>query len=236
MGVNVRQRVSLPGAFSFGAAFAMLKVWGRATSANVQKVMWTVGELGLAHERIDVGGAFGKLDTPGFVAMNPNKLIPAIDDNGFILWESQAIVRYLADAYGRGTLASQDRKTYATADQWMDWCSGALYPDIIGTCFMGLIRTSATERNEIAIHAAAKRVGEKLALLDAHLAKHAYIGGATLSMADIPAGTLMYRYFTLPIPRPALPHVEAWYTRLTTRPAYAQHVMVDYTALRVPGA
>jgi glutathione S-transferase len=214
----------------------MLTVWGRTTSANVQKVMWTVGELGLAHERIDVGGAFGKLDTPEFLAMNPNKLIPTINDNGFILWESQAIVRYLAETYGRGTLASQDRKAFARADQWMDWTSSSLYPDIIGTCFMGLIRTPAADRNEIAVHSAAKRVGETLGLLDAHLAKHDYIGGATLSMADIPAGTLMYRYFTLPIPRPALPNVEAWYARLTARPAYAKHVMIDYSALKVPGA
>jgi glutathione S-transferase len=214
----------------------MLKIWGRTSSSNVQKVMWAVAEMGLPHDRIDAGGAFGQLDTPEFMAMNPNKLIPAINDNGFTLWESQAVVRYLAEAYGRGTLASQDRKTFALADQWMDWSSTTIQPEVIGTCFMGLIRTSAADRNEIAIHASAKRVGEKLALLDAHLAKQPYIGGATLSMADIPAGTLMYRYFTLPIPRPALPNVEAWFARLQARPAYTKHVMIDYSALKVPGA
>jgi glutathione S-transferase len=214
----------------------MLKIWGRASSGNVQKVMWAVGELGIQHQRIDAGGAFGGLDTPAFAAVNPNKLIPAIDDDGVVLWESHAIIRYLADSYGRGTLASQDRHTYAVADQWMDWAHTTIQPDVIATCFMGLVRTPAAERNNAAIVTAAKRAGEKLAILDAHLAGRAYIGGTTLSMADIPAGTLMYRYFTLPIERPKLANVEAWYARLCARPSYAQHVMIDWAPLKVAGA
>jgi glutathione S-transferase len=235
-GVNVRQRVSLPGAFSFGATVAMLKVWGRATSSNVQKVMWAVGELGIAHDRIDAGGPFGKLDTPEFLALNPNKLIPAIDDDGFTLWESNAIVRYLADTYGRGTLGPQDRKAFAGADQWMDWAATTIQPDVIGNIFMGVIRTSAVERNQATLDAAIQRVGDKLGLLDAHLAGRAYVGGTALTMADIALGSLMYRYFTLPISRPNLPNVEAWYARLQARPAYKAHVMIDYSALKVPGA
>jgi len=214
----------------------MLKVWGRLTSANVQKVMWAVEELGLAHERIDAGGAFGKLDTAEFAALNPNRLIPVIDDNGFHLFESNVIVRYLAETYGRGSLAPQDRQAFARADQWMDWNATTLQPDVIGTLFWGLYRTPAAERNVAAIELAAKRAGEKLAILDKVLAKQEFIGGMRLSMADIPAGTMMYRYFTLPIARPSLPHVEAWYQRLCARPAYQKAVMVDYSGLKVPGA
>jgi glutathione S-transferase len=214
----------------------MLKIWGRNSSANVQKVMWAVGELGLPHERIDAGGAFGKLNTPEFAGMNPNKLIPVLDDGGFQLWESNAIVRYLADTYGRGTLAPQDRKAFATADQWMDWNATTIQTDVISTVFIGMIRTPASERNQAAIDLAIKRAGEKLALLDAHLATRAYICGPTLTMADIPIGTLMYRYFGLPIARPSLPNLEAWVARLQARPAYAQHVMIDFAPLKVPGA
>ena len=214
----------------------MLKIYGRTTSANVQKVMWAVAELGLPHERIDAGGAFGKLDSPEFKAMNPNGLIPCVDDNGFALWESHAIVRYLADTYGRGTLGPQDRRAYATADQWMDWSHTTIQPEIIATLFWGLIRTPAAERNIAAIDAAAKRAGEKLAILDQRLKGRDYIGGMTLTMADIPLGSLMYRYFTLPVARPSLPDVEAWYARLCARPAYKAHVCVDYMGLKVAGA
>ena len=148
----------------------MLKVWGRANSANVQKVMWAIAELGLPHQRIDAGAAYGKLDTPEYGAMNPNRLVPVLDDNGFILWESNAIVRYLCETYGRGTLASQDRHEFARADQWMEWNATSIQPEVIGTCFLGFIRTAAADRNLAAIEAAAKRAGDRFALLNAHLA------------------------------------------------------------------
>ena len=214
----------------------MLKVWGRITSSNVQKVMWAVNEIGIPHERIDAGGAFGKTNTPEFGAMNPMRLIPVLDDNGFVMWESNAIVRYVAETYGRGSLAPQDRQAFAKADQWMDWTATSVQPDIISTIFWGLIRTPAAERNVAAVDASIKRAGERLALLDAHLVGRDYVGGMTLTMADIPIGSLMYRYFTLPIARPSLPNVEAWYGRLSARPAYKANVMVDYSGLKVPGA
>lgn len=198
--------------------------------------MWAVQELGIPHERLDVGGSFGGLETAGFAAMNPMRLIPVIDDGGFLLWESNAIVRYLADTYGRGTLAPQDRQSSAVADQWMDWTATSIQPDIITTLFWGLIRTTAAQRNGPAMATAAKRAGERLAILDAHLQDRAYVGGTALSMADIPIGSLMFRYFTLPIARPSLPHVEAWYHRLAARPAYVTAVMVDYSSLKVVGA
>lgn len=213
----------------------MLKVWGRKTSVNVQKVMWTVGELGLAHERVDAGGPFGGLDTPEFSKLNPNRLVPVIEDDGFVLWESNAIVRYLTATHG-GELAATDERQRALADQWMEWTNFMLYPDIIVTCFLGLIRTPAQDRNVAAIEAAAKRAGERLAILDAQLAGRSYILGDQPTAADIGCGSLMYRYFTLDIPRPRLGNVEAWYQRLTERKAYQDHVMIDYQAMKVPGA
>jgi glutathione S-transferase len=214
----------------------VLRVWGRATSANVQKVMWAVTELGLTAERVDAGGAFGGLDTPAFAAMNPNRLVPVIDDGGFTLWESDAIVRHLATTYGRGGIMPADAKDAARADQWMSFSAMGLYPDIISTLFHGLVRTPAAERNTAAIEAAARRAGERLAVLDAHLAGRAFVLGDTLTVADIPAGTLMYRYHTLPVARPSLPNVAAWYARLQERPGYRAHVMIDYQVLKVPGA
>ena len=214
----------------------MLKVHGRKTSVNVQKVMWVVGELGLPHTRTDVGGAFGGLDTPEYGAMNPNRLVPVIDDGGFILWESAAIVRYLSERYGRGTLAPEGHHAYARADQWMEWAGTTLMQPIIATCFLQLIRVQAAVRDTKAVAAAAKTVGEKLAVLDAHLADRQFIMGDQLTMADIGVGSLLYRYFNLVIERPRLVNVDLYYRRLTARPAYRQHVMVDFEAMKVPGA
>ncbi|MEZ5843626.1 MAG: glutathione S-transferase N-terminal domain-containing protein [Hyphomicrobiaceae bacterium] len=214
----------------------MLKVWGRKTSVNVQRVMWAVGELGLAHERIDAGGPFGGLDTSEFGRLNPNRLVPTIQDGTFSMWESNAIVRYLAASYGRGSLAPSDAKACAKADQWMDWGLTTLNGDIIATCFFQLIRTPAADRNAAGVAAAAKRAGEKLAILDAELSGRPFILGDTLTMADIAVGSFMYRYFNLAIERPTLAGVEAWYQRLQSRPAYREHVMVDFTAMKVPGA
>lgn len=214
----------------------MLKVWGRKTSVNVQKVMWAVGELGLAHERIDAGGPFGGLDAPAYGKLNPNRLVPTIEDNGFVLWESQPIVRYLAETYGRGQLAPEGRHGYARADQWSDWAITTLYADIIGSCFLGLIRTPAKDRDTARIATAAENAGKKLAILDAHLAGRKWIVGDHLSFADICAGAQMYRYYNLEIERPRLGNVIAWYQRLTDRKPYQEHVMVDFQAMKVPGA
>jgi glutathione S-transferase len=214
----------------------MLKVWGRKTSVNVQKVMWTVAELGLPHERIDAGGSFGRTDTPEFAAMNPNKLVPVIDDKGFILWESNAIVRYLAQQYGRGSLSPNNPHVAARADQWMEWSITEVYRDLISVCFSGTIRVIAKDRDHVGIAAAAKRVGAKLAILDRQLEGHDFICGDQLTMADIAVGTLMYRYFTLPIERPSNPNVERWYGSLSARAPYQQHAMIDWQAMKIPGA
>jgi glutathione S-transferase len=214
----------------------MLTIWGRKTSINVQRVMWAVAELGLGHERIDAGGAFGKTDTPAYGAMNPNRLVPVIDDAGFTLWESNACTRYLADTYGRGTLAPLSPQDRARADQWMDWANSTLYPDVIVGLFVQFVRVTAADRNMAAIAVTAQRTGERLAILDAQLAGREFISGKDLTMADIAVGSLLYRYFTVPIARPSLPNVEAYYQRLAAREAYKTHVMIDWVSMKIPGA
>lgn len=214
----------------------MLKIWGRKTSVNVQKVMFAVGELGLKHQRFDFGGPFGGLDTPEYGLLNPNRLVPTIDDEGFVLWESNAITRHLAQRYGRGTLSPADELGFAKADSWMDWSLTTIYSDIISTCFLQMIRTPASERNVALVDAASRRAGEKLAILDKQLNGRHFIMGENVTIADVAIGTLMYRYFNLPIQRPSLPNVESWYKRLAARPAYQAHVMVDFQSMKVPGA
>lgn len=214
----------------------MLKIWGRKTSVNVQKVMWAAAELDLPHERIDAGGPFGQVDTPEFAALNPNRLVPVIDDAGFVLWESDAVVRYLAEAHGRGRLAPEGRHAFARADQWMTWASTSLYGDVIGVCFVQFVRVTAENRNHALIDAAVSRIHQRLAILDKHLADRHFILGDQLTMADIGVGALMYRYFNMDITRSRAAHVEAWYQRLTSRRAYQDHVMIDFQAMKVPGA
>ncbi|MCP5156211.1 MAG: glutathione S-transferase [Ectothiorhodospiraceae bacterium] len=210
----------------------MLKIWGRTTSSNVQKVMWAVAELGLAHERVDAGGAFGGLDTAEYGAMNPNRLVPTVDDGGTVLWESNAIVRYLAVKYGEGTLAPRDLGERARADRWMDWQISTIGPNW-GRMFLGLVRTPPSKRNMAEIDAAVERLGESYRILDAQLAGRDYIMGDHLTMADIPLGVSLYRYYELDVKRPSLPNVEAWYARLKARPAYAKHAMVPFASLMV---
>jgi glutathione S-transferase len=214
----------------------MLKIWGRKTSINVQKVMWAVGELGLPHERFDFGGEFGGLERPEYGKLNPHRLVPTIDDNGLVLWESNAIVRHLAQTYGRGSLSPADESAYALSDSWMDWSLSSLYGDIVLTCFLQLVRVPAAERDVAAVETAAKRAGERLGILERQLTGRSYITSDQMTIADIAVGTLMYRYFNLPLPRPALPNIERWYNRLTQRTAYQTHVMIDFGPMLVPGA
>jgi len=214
----------------------MMKLWGRNTSVNVQKVLWALDELGLAYERIDAGGAFGGLDTPEYARLNPNRKIPVLEDGDFSIWESGAIVRYLAEAYGAGMLSPADLKSRALATQWCNWCLGSVYVDFIVHTFQPLIRVTAAERDTRSLAAAAERVGKAFQILDQALAGHDFIVGDALSFADIEIGSLMHRYYTLPIDRPALPSVEAWYGRLKTSPAYQKHIMQDWTIMKIPGA
>jgi len=209
----------------------MLKLWGRNTSINVQKVLWVLGELDLAYDRIDVGGAFGGLDQPAFLALNPNGLIPVLEDGDAHIWESHAIIRYLAAKYDAGGLWPEDPADRAQADQWMEWHVTTLYPDFIAT-FLGLVRTPPSQRNMASIELAAKRAGWHYEKLEEHLEGRDFICGDSLTMGDIPLGATLYRYFTLEIERPDLPNIEAWYARLQERAAYRDGVMISYEGLR----
>ncbi len=202
-----------------------MKIWGRANSLNVQKVLWCAEELGLAYDRVDVGGAFGGNREPAYLAMNPNGLVPTVETNGLVLWESNSIVRYLAARHGQGTLWPADAGQRAEAERWMDWqLSTANGP--MTTIYWGLIRTAAEKRDLPAIEAARRSMNEIWGRLDRTLAARPYVGGETLSTGDIPVGALAYRWLNLPIERAELPHLQAWYERLTTRPAYRRTVMI----------
>ncbi|MGV7212478.1 glutathione S-transferase family protein [Bradyrhizobium sp. UFLA05-112] len=210
----------------------MLKVWGRRSSFNVQKVMWLIGELGLAHEHIDAGGSFGGLDAPEFLAMNPHGRVPVIDDGGTIVWESHAILRYLAARHGAERFWSEDHAVRARVDGWMDWSQTALQPDFLTGVFWGFFRTPEDQRNWPAIRTALARCAEHFAKLDRLLEQRPFLLGAELSLADITAGTSLYRYFELEIERPALPAVERWYRTLRGREAFRTHVMIPFGELR----
>ena len=209
----------------------MIRIWGRTNSINVQKAMWAIGELGLEHERFDAGGRFGGLDDDAYLALNPNGKIPTLQDGGAVVWESNAVVRYLAARYGAGSLWPEDPAVRARADQWMDWHVTTLFPEL-ATVFWGLVRTPPARRDNAAIALATKRAGWLYELLDEQLEGREFLAGEGFTMGEIPLGATLYRYFTLEIERPELPNVEAWYARLRQRPAYREHVMVSYEDLR----
>jgi len=212
-------------------SFQMLTVWGRRSSLNLQKVMWLVGELGMEHRHLQAGGQFGGLDTPEFRAMNPHGRVPVIDDNGTIVWESHAILRYLAARYSNGRFWSEDPGERSQADRWMDWSQTALQPDFLLGVFWGFYRTPESQRNLPAIHDKVARCARHFQLLDKMLADREFLSGNVLTLADIPAGTSLYRYFELEIERPSVPNVEAWYRRLQERRVYRGHVMVPFSEL-----
>ena len=210
----------------------MLRVWGRRNSINVQKAMWAIGELDIAHVHIDAGGPFGGLDSDAFGAMNPNRRVPVIDDDGTVVWESHAIVRYLAARYGTGTLWPDDAALRARSDMWMDWVTADLQPAFIGGVFWNFYRTPEEQRNWPAIRQGIARSAILFRMLDHQLEGKSFITGERLTIGDIATGAQLYRYFELEIDRPELPNVTAWYERLKARPAYRQHVMVPFTDLK----
>jgi glutathione S-transferase len=202
----------------------VIKIWGRNTSSNVQKVMWSVGEIGLPHERVDIGGPFGKNREPAYLAMNPNGLVPTLEEeDGFLLWESNSIVRYLAAKHRASVLEPSDLRTRALASKWMDWQLSVAGPAIF-ECFWGLIRTPPEKRNHAAIADSKKKTTAAMAIMDAQLAKTQYLAGDAFSYGDIPVGIIAYRFRQLVPERPALPHFERWYAAISTRPAFKDQV------------
>lgn len=206
----------------------MIKVLGRANSVNVQKVMWCAAELGVDVERTDIGGAFGGNDTDEFLAMNPNGSIPVLIDGDLVLWESNAIVRYLCDQYGKDSWQLSSARNVGLAGQWMDWYLTTMHAPMT-VLFWQLIRTEATKRDLAQINAAIAEATKHWEILDRHLATRDFIMGTSLSMADIPLGSSAYRWHALNFDRPDLPNVKAWSDRLIERKAYRQNVMIPLT-------
>jgi glutathione S-transferase len=203
----------------------MIKIWGRNTSSNVQKAMWAVGELGLEHTRIDIGGAFGMNKEPKYLAMNPNGLVPTLEEeDGFLLWESNSIVRYLAGKHDKnGRLEPRDAKQRAVASQWMDWQLSVIGP-AIAPVFWGLIRTPPEKRDMAAIKAATEKTIAAMQILDARLGKTQFVAGDAFSYGDIPVGVMCYRYVQLVPDRPATPNLDRWYAAISARKAFKDQV------------
>lgn len=202
----------------------MLIIWGRANSVNVQKVLWCCAEMGTAFERRDVGGPFGVVDTAEYRKLNPNGLVPTIDDEGFVLWESHAIVRYLAAKHATGTLCPAEPPMRALADQWMDWLASTLWPSL-RPLFIGFVRTPTEKRDGAALEKARQQTAALLVILDDHLKTRAFAAGDQFTMADIVLGCAMWRWMGLPIERPLQPNLQRWFERLLQRPAYQSIVM-----------
>ena len=206
----------------------MLNILGRRNSSNVQKVLWACDELDLSYEREDIGGEFGHNQSANYLALNPNGTVPTLIDNGRPLWESNAIVRYLCESHESHGLLPQDVWSIALAQQWMDWQQTVVAPAHFPV-FWGLIRTAPEDRDLDAIKSGRDRFEQVMTILDHHLSDSAFVGGESLSIADIPVGIMAYRWVTLDIERMELPSLHRWYRRLTDRPAYKDNVMIELT-------
>ena len=203
----------------------MLKIWGRDNSVNVQKALWCCEEMGVQYQRIDAGGTFGIVNTPQYRALNPNGLVPTIEDGPFVLWESNTIVRYLTAKHSAGKLWPEDLKVRAEADKWMDWTNTTFWPTF-RPLFWNLIRTPVDQRDDEAIEESRLKTAEILDFLDAHLKNRAYIAGDDLTMGDIPMGCAIWRWLSVPVERPSLPNIQHWFGNLRQRPACQNVVML----------
>ena len=208
-----------------------ITLWGRLSSANVQKAVWALEELGLSYEHVPLGGRFGGTADPGYLAMNPNGLVPTLRDGDLVVWESHAIVRYLAATYGADLLFPTDPRERAIVDQWTDWTATTFQPAWIGVFWL-LIRTPVEEQDRAAIDKAIAATSRCFEMMDKRLGQVPFLGGDRLSYADIVAGVSLYRWKTMPIDRPLLPNVKHWHARLNERAAFRQGVNVDYEELR----
>jgi len=213
----------------------MIRVWGRNTSSNVQMVMWALAEIGLPCERVDVGGRFSGTDTDAYRAMNPNRLVPVLQDGDLTLFESAAIVRYLGARYGSDRFWPTDPAVRAPLDMWAEWIKTSFGPHFLGQVFWPLIGQRQAMRDEAALAAAETRLSALAAMLDERLGGNSgpFLGGEAPCFADVIVGTLLYRYFTLEFQRSETAALAAYHDRLSRRPAYAEQVMVSYESLRV---
>ena len=200
----------------------MLRIWGRTNSVNVKKALWAAEELGLKYQRIDAGMEHGVTKTPEYMKMNPNSLVPTIEDDGFVLWESHSIVRYLCAKHAAGTLWPTELQARADAERWMDWAFS--FQNAMRAVFWGLIRTPPEKRDAKAIEEGRQKSAALLAVPERTLSERPYLGGAGFTMADIPLGCEVQRWMRVPVERPPYPAVQAWFGRLCARPAFKKIV------------
>jgi glutathione S-transferase len=215
----------------------MIKVWGRKTSSNVQAVMWSIAELGLPYERYDFGHRYGGVDTAEFLAMNPNGTVPVVrDGDGEPLWESSAVLRYLANRYGRAPYWPDDLATRTHIDKWAEWAKINVGLNFIRPIFWQVVRTPPGRQDANALKQAIGVLDRYLDIAERQLAKAPFLCADHLTLADVQLGHLLYRYFDIDIERPERPRLSAYYQRLAARPAYREHVMVPYDELRPSAA
>lgn len=210
----------------------MITVWGRATSSNTQAVLWALAEIALPFERIDAGGRYGRLDTPEFAAMNPNRLVPVLVDGDLTLWESGAIVRYLGARYADASFWPADPAARAGIDKWAEWMKTTFVPAFLTGIFWPAMQAARVAPDPAASAKAVARMKQVAAILDGGVPEAGHFGGEAPAFADIMVGTYLYRYFDLPFDRIETPRLLAYYERLVARPAYRRHVMVSYESLR----
>ena len=212
----------------------MLTVWGRRTSSNVQAVMWCIAELGIEHKRIDAGHTYGVVDTPDYLAMNPNGTVPTIRDNDDPpLFESGAILRYLAGYYAPEAFWPKDPVARAQVDMWAEWSKLNIALNLTVPIFWRLVRTAPSKRDPQAIAEAVAKLERYLGIADARLRQTSFIAANHLTLADIQFGHVLYRYYEMDIERRSLPHVRRYYQSLCALQTYADNVMVPYDELRV---
>jgi len=210
----------------------MITVYGRNTSSNVQIVMWALAELGIPCERHDIGHSYGGNDTPEYLAMNPMGLVPTIRDGDLVLWESAAILRYLAAKYGDADFWPRDPAERARLDMWAEWSKTTFGPAFNFGVFIPSVRTPKAKRNEAVIAKAIEAVKPIARLLDDRIGDGPWLAGDVFTFGDILTGNLLYRYFEHDFDRADTPALRAYYDRLRTRPAYLEHNCVSYEPLR----
>ena len=195
-----------------------LKIWGRISSINVKKVVWTAQELGIDFERHEAGGVHGVVKTPAYIALNPNSQIPVMEDGDYVLWESNVITRYLSAKYSSGNFYPTDLQQRFEAERWMEWQQTMINP-ASRNGFWHLIRLPLDQRDPALIAQSNAQVELLMAMLDAHLSIRSFMVGERFTMADIPLGCEVQRWFGLPQAREKRPHIERWYATLLARPA-----------------
>jgi glutathione S-transferase len=208
-----------------------MRLFGRTTSVNVQKVLWTLQELGITYDQVDLGGAFGGLDTDEYGTMNPNRRVPLLVDGDLTLWESNAIVRYLANSYGGGSLAGTNRANVARADMWMEWFQNNCYAHYIAL-FHQTVRLPKSQRNRDERDRAIAGLLQSFGMLNTHLEDNRFVAGDDFSMGDIIVGASLFRYYAMDFDRPDLPKLASFYDRLCQRDAYRKTVMTSFDSLK----